>query len=251
MAVDVRDAVRQITAGMLVEEKQVKFATRVALTRVAKVAEGAEVKEMRDIFDRPTPFTMSGLFVRPATTTNLTAEVKLKDFAGKSSSPAATYLAAQIKGGMRGEKRFERALRSVGALPPGYRVVPGTGAELDAYGNMNRGQIVQILAYFRAFPEAGYKANMTDKKRAALERGSKTKQGISYFAGRPGDRLPWGIYQRVHFARGTALKPVMIFVRSVQYQAIFDFEYVAESAVEMNFPAEFTRALAEARATQR
>lgn len=251
MAVDVRDAIRDITAGMLVEEKQVKFATRVALTRVAKLAEKAEGKEMGDIFDRPTPFTMSGLFVRPATATNLTAEVKLKDFAGKSSTPAAKYMEAQIKGGMRAEKRFERALRSIGALPPGHRVVPGDGAELDAYGNMNRGQIVQILSYFRAFPEAGYKANMTDKRRAALERGSRTRQGISYFCGRPGDRMPLGIYQRVHFARGTALKPVMIFVRSTIYQATFDFEYVAELTVEQQFPAEFTRALAEARATQR
>jgi hypothetical protein len=251
MGIDVRDAISRLTAGTVAEKKQVQFATRVALTRVAKLAEGAEVKEMRDIFDRPTPFTLSGLFVRPATASNLEAEVKLKDFAGKSSSPAATYLAAQIKGGMRGEKRFERALRSIGALPPGYRVVPGEGAQLDAYGNLNRGQIVQILAYFKAFGEEGYKANMTDKKKAALQRGSKAKQGISYFVGRPGDRLPWGIYQRVHFARGTSLRPVMIFVRSVHYQAVFDFEHVAESTVERHFASEFTRAWVEARATQR
>lgn len=251
MAVDVRDAVRQITADMQVEEKQVKFATRVALTRSAKLAATAEVKEIRDIFNQPTPFTTSALFVRPATATNLTAEVKLKDFASKSSTPASKYLDAQIKGGERGEKRFERALRSIGALPPGYRVVPGEGAQLDAYGNMSRGQIVQILAYFRAFPEAGYKANMTDQRRAALERGTRNRQGISYFCGRPGGRRPLGIYQRVHFARGTGLRLVMLFARSAVYQATYDFEYVAESTVEQHFPAEFTRALAEARATQR
>ena len=39
MAVNVRDAINQITSGMLVEEKQVKFATRVALTRTAKRVE--------------------------------------------------------------------------------------------------------------------------------------------------------------------------------------------------------------------
>jgi hypothetical protein len=194
---------------------------------------------------------MSSLFVKPATATNLTAEVKLKDFAGKSSTPAAVYMAAQIKGGGRGMKRFERALASIGALPPGYRVVPGDGAKLDSYGNMDRGQIVQILSYFRAFPEAGYKANMTDKRRQSLARGSKTKQGISYFVGRPGDRLPLGVYQRIHFARGTAIKAVMIFVRSVMYEAIFDFEFVATSTVDKEFPAEFQQALAEAIATQR
>ena len=251
MAVDVRDAVRQITADMQVEEKQVKFATRVALTRMAKLAQAAEAREMGSVFDRPTPFTMSGLFVRPATTTNLTAEVKLKDAGGANSTPTAKYMAAQIAGGMRGEKRFERALRSIGALPPGYRVVPGEGAQLDAYGNMSRGQIVQILSYFKAFPEAGYKANMSDKRRAALERGSRTRQGVSYFCGRPSDRMPIGIYQRVHFAQGTAMRAVMIFVRSMVYRQAFNFEAVAETAIEQQFPAEFTRALAEARATQR
>lgn len=251
MAIDVRDAVRQLTAGILVEEKQVKFATRVALTRTAKKVEAAELHEMRDIFDRPTPFTLSGLFVRPATTTNLTAEVKLKDFASKSSTPAATYMAAQIKGGTRRQKRFERALQSVGALPPGYRVVPGEGAELDAYGNMSRGQIVQILSFFNAFPEAGYKANMSDKRRESLARGSKTRQGMAYFVGRPGDRLPLGVYQRVHFAGGSAIRPVMIFVREVTYQATFDFGYVAEKTIERHFASEFQRALDEARATQR
>ncbi|WP_426318878.1 hypothetical protein [Pseudoduganella sp. R-43] len=251
MTVDVRDAVRQLTTGMLVEEKQVKFATRVALTRVAVKSKQAEEREMRDVFDKPTPFTMSGLFVQPATSDSLTAEVKLKDFASKSSTPAAKYMAAQIKGGSRGQKRFERALEAIGALPPGYRVVPGEGAELDDYGNMNRGQIVQILSYFRAFPEAGYKANMTDRRREALQRGSKTRQGVSYFVGRPGDRLPLGIYQRVHFARGTAIRAVMIFVRYVTYQATFDFEYVAKLAIEQHFKGEFQRALAEARASQR
>lgn len=247
MAVDVRDAISQITAGMLVEEKQVKFATRVALTRTAKRVEAAERHEMRDSFDQPTPFTMSGLFVRPATASDLSAEVKLKDFASKSSTPAAKYLEAQIKGGARGQKRFERALEAIGALPPGYRVVPGEGAQLDAYGNMSRGQIVQILSYFRAFPEAGYKANMSDKRREALQR----RQGFAYFVGRPGDRLPLGVYQRVQFARGTAVRAVMIFVRNVVYQKTFDFGYVATSTIEQHFAAEFTRALAEARATQR
>lgn len=251
MAVDVRDAIKQLTTGILVEDRQVKFATRVALTRVAMRSKEAEEREMRDVFDKPTPFTMSGLYVRPATANNLSAEVKLKDFASKSSTPAAKYMAAQIKGGGRGQKRFERALEAIGALPPGYRVVPGEGAQLDDYGNLNRGQIVQILAYFRAFPEAGYKANMTDKRREALQRGSKTRQGVSYFVGRPGDRLPLGIYQRTHFARGTAIRAVMIFVRSVTYEATFDFAYVAKQAIELHFKDEFQRALADARATQR
>ncbi len=250
MAIDVSGAIRQLTAHVEGAQKQVAFATRVALTRSAQKVKLAEEKEMRDVFRTPTPYTMSSLFVRPATRTNLTAEVKLKDWAMKAT-PASKFLSAQIAGGQRTQKRFERALQSVGALPPGYRIVPGAAAKLDAYGNMNRGQIVQILAFFRAFPEAGYKANMTAQGRAKLARGTKARQGFAYFAGRPGDRLPLGIYQRVSFAAGSALKPVMIFVKSAIYRPIFDFEYVAEKTVQAEFSSEFARAFAEAQRTAR
>jgi len=250
MAINVNDAIAQLTRHTTADQKQVKFATRVALTRTGKKVEKAEVREMRDIFKSPTPYTLSSLFVRPATASNLSVEVKLKDFAAKAT-PAAVFLAAQLKGGTRGQKRFERALQSVGALPTGYRIVPGAAARLDAYGNLDRGQIVQILSYFKAFPEAGYKANMTAKRRAALARGTAKKQGFVYFVGRPGDRLPLGIYQRVSFARGTAIKPVMIFVRSTVYQAIFDFEYVAQQTTDQEFPGEFAQAWAEAQRTAR
>lgn len=250
MTIDVSQAIVQLTRDLDAGRKQVTFATRVALTRTAQKVLVAQQREMRDIFRNPTPYTMSSLFLRPATKTNLSAEVKLKDFASKAT-PASKFLSAQISGGQRSQKRFERALQSVGALPPGYRIVPGSAAKLDSYGNMSRGQIVQILAFFRAFPEAGYKANMTSQGRDKLVRGSKRQQGFAYFVGRPGDRLPLGIYQRVSFARGTALKPVMIFVQSAIYQPVFDFESVAKQTIKAEFAGEFATAWTEAKRTAR
>ena len=250
MTVDVKGVIADLTKHIDLEKKHVQFATRVGLTRTAMKVKAAEEREMRDVFDRPTPFTMSSLSVRPATASNPTAEVKLKDFAAKGT-PATSFLAAQLKGGSRKAKRFERALLSAGALPPGYHAVPGSGAKVDAYGNMDRGQIVQILSYFNSFPEVGYKANMTDKRRQSLARGSKTKQGYSYFVGSPGDRLPLGVYQRFGFARGSAIRPVLIFVPSARYEATFDFDYVAKITIDKEFATEFTKALAEARSTAR
>lgn len=250
MAIDVREAVSSLAALGVAGPKQVMFATRVALTRTAKLAADAEVHEMRDVFRNPTPYTLSSVFVQPATSTRLSATVKLKDDATKAT-PASKFLAAQVSGGQRARKRFERALEAVGAMPAGFRAVPGKAAKLDSYGNMSRGQIIQILAFFRAFPEMGYKANMTDKGRGRLARGTKKVQGFAYFVGRPGDRLPLGIYQRVSFARGTAIKPVLIFVRSTMYEAIFDFEYVAEQVVNAEFSNEFAKAYVEAERTAR
>jgi hypothetical protein len=243
--IDVSQAIRGLSDHVTGAQKQVKFATRVALTRTAQKAALAEVKEMRDVFRNPTPYTLNSLFVRPATSTRLNAEVKLKDEATKAT-PASRFLAPQISGGQRQQKRFERALQSVGAMPEGYRAVPASGAKVDSYGNMSRGQIVQILAFFRAFPEMGYKANMTKEGRAKMAKGTKRRAGFSYFAGSPGNRLPLGIYQRSALYGGSAIKPVLIFVRSAIYSERFDFEYVVEQVVKAEFSGEFNRAFAEA-----
>ena len=230
--------------------RQLPYASALALTRTVQEIQQREVHEMRDVFNRPTPYTLSSTFIKPATKSSLQATVGLKDFAGKGI-PAAKFLAAQITGGARRLKRFERALRSAGHLPEDYRVVPGRGAELDSYGNIKPSQIVQILSYLRAFPEAGYRANMTDRRRKRLARGTKAKQGFTYFIGRPGDRLPMGVWQRYAFARGSAVKPVFIFVRQAHYEAVFDFEYVAVSTAHSVFHRHLSSALAEAMRTAR
>ena len=123
-------------------------------------------------------------------------------------------------------KRFELALRSAGVLPSNYFTVPGQGATYDAFGNMSRGQIVQILRISTHSANQDSKANATDKTREKLRRGTKKKFGISYFAVQPGDSSTTpGIYQRVHTAFGDAIKPVLIFVDRVYYDPIFDFAF--------------------------
>lgn len=236
-----------------IREKQLPYALSRALNTTAEAVAEAERKEMKDVFDRPTPFTMDSLYVRRATKEKLVAKVGLKNFAGKGN-PASKYLAAQISGGGRHLKRFERALQSVGAMPVGYRVVPGAAAKLDQYGNIAPSLIVQLLSYFQAFPEMGYKANMTDKRRATLAKGNAKKgvQGVSYFVGRPGGNsanFPLGIWARYGFSSGSAVKPVLIFVSSAQYEAIFDFFYVGKKTAGRVFKENFEFFLAEAMVT--
>jgi hypothetical protein len=109
----------------------------------------------------------------------------------------------------------------MGILPAGYYTVPGAGATIDAYGNQSVGEIRQILSYFNAAEmRAGYTANMTDKTRARLARGSKkTGFGYAYFAILPGrgSHLAPGIYKRMNFGAGSAIKPVLMFVKEPSY----------------------------------
>lgn len=252
--IEVRADVDRVVAALDdVARRQIPFAAAQALNATVQVVQEAEVREMRDVFDRPTPYTLSGVYVKRATRARLEAEVGLKDFAAKGT-PAAKFLWAQIAGGLRRPKRFEVALRRAGVLPPDMLAVPGEGARLDAFGNMNRGQLVQILAYFRAFPEQGYRANMSDERRAALARGQARRgvRGFAYFVGRPGGgKLPLGVWQRVRFGFGWALKPVLIFVSGAVYSPIYDFEFVARKTVEREFPKRFEAAFAAAMRTAR
>lgn len=226
-----------------IEKKHIPFALSLGINRTANRVKHAGINEMKDVFDRPTPYILSSIFVKPSTKKNLSATVWIKDEATKAV-PASKILTPQITGGMRRLKRFELALRSAGVLPSNYFTVPGQGATYDAFGNMSRGQIVQILSYFNAFSESGFKANATDKTREKLRRGTKRKFGISYFAVQPGDSATTpGIYQRVHTAFGDAIKPVLIFVDRVYYDPIFDFAFVAKRVNEKYFGEEFSKAL--------
>lgn len=177
------------------------------------------------------------------------------DFWGnKQGVTVSDVLKAEIYGGLRKLKRHEQALSRVGILPAGMAIVPGEAAKIDAYGNMSAGQINQIISWFRAFGEQGYAANMLQKGRARLARGSKAKgtQGFAYFClKKQVGKLSPGIYQRFSFSKGSAVKPVMIFVRIPQYRKRLDFYGVAERAAVDEFNIQFPRMYEEAMRTAR
>jgi hypothetical protein len=222
------------------------------LSKTAVAVKGAEVDEMRKVFDRPTPYTLGGVYVKTASKSNLTARVWLKDKlqAGKGTA-AADFLWPQVHGGERQLKRFEKALQYAGVLPRGYYAVPGSGAKMDRYGNMDKGQIVQLISYFQGFGEQGYRANMTGQKIKKLAKGKKTTRGFAYFAIPPGKHIYPGIYQRTGFAWGTAIKPVLIFVRSTRYKKRFDFHGVGQTTADKVWENEFYQAFDDAISTKK
>jgi hypothetical protein len=227
----------------LIEQR--RKAVAVALTRTAVDVRDAERAEIASAFDRPTPYTLNSLRLRPATEDKLVAEVFLKDDASGSGTPADKYLLPQIEGGKRSLKSFERQLQQIGAMPSGWHAVPGRFARLDAYGNVSYGQIIQILSQLRSTPTAGYTRaiSMDPKKKRAAQR----RAGGQYFALPKGrGRLLPGIYQARDTAWGRAApRPVFIFVRSSTYRALFRFQEVAEAVAMSQFPKHFDNELQE------
>lgn len=236
MAVSVQASADRVKAAIRQYGDQVsRYALPMALTRTAQDAKDALRRELPVVFDRPTPFTMNSTYVRPASKSDPRAWVGFRDFAGKGT-PASRYLLPNVEGGARRAKGSEVQLRAAGLLPAGYFAVPGEEAELDAYGNMRRGQVVKILSAVRAFGEQGYTAN---RSRTAASRGKRRNE--TYFVAPPGNRssLPPGIYRR----DAADPRPVIIFVKAPQYRPRFRFYEIVEKTVRARLPIRFAEAL--------
>ena len=232
--------------------QQVPFAIKNAINATAKKVVASEHREMQRAFDRPTPNTLNSVKVTKwAKKYTPEAVVSVKDFAGKGV-PASKFLKAQITGGQRTPKRFEKALQAAGVMPQGrVAVFAKRSNALDAYGNLSGAKIVQILSWFKAFPESGYRANSTDRTRQAMMNGKRKgmKHGMVYFRGGRNTGLPDGIWER-HYPNGTAgksfIRPILIFVSAATYRVRLNFNKVAQVTVAREFPTQFSKALSDA-----
>jgi hypothetical protein len=243
----------RLKAKLLGVEKQVRFAEMVAINRAAFTAREAVQREIGRVFDRPTPWVKGAVRVIKATKAKPTAQVDLDFWGNKQGVSVDQVLKAQIGGGARKNKRNEIALQRAGILPAGMGIVPGSAAKLDQYGNMQAGQIVQIISWFKAAGEQGYSANMKDGgKRLGRDNKRTGARGFAYFALQKahGKLLP-GVYQRIQTAFGSAVKPVMIFVRMPAYKQRLDFYGVADRAARAEFAVQFPIAFKQAMATAR
>lgn len=235
-------------------QKQIEIATQRAILKTAQHVVKAEQEEIKKVFDKPTNFTLNALTIK-VDKPKISASVEVKDGYWTRSD---NYLSVQRDGGRRKLKAFERNLQHYGVMPSGWIAVPGQGAALDVYGNMSVGQIRQILSWFDAAERvSGSTQNMGEKGRAKKRKGTKRSEAFEYFVAQPGRRtglrswkngrsqsLTPGIYKRTFFGYGTAIKPIIIFVRNATYGKRFKFFEVANRTIDQHFTAEFNAAMA-------
>jgi hypothetical protein len=252
--IDGLDAVKARLRGLA--DKKIKVAAVAALNDAAYLGKKATEKRIAEAFDRVTPWIARSVRYVKARHDRLESSIDFEQWGNKVGVTASQVLSAEIYGGQRRHKRHEVALQRIGILPSGMFIVPGEAAQMDSFGNMNVGQIRQILSWFNAAQmSSGYKSNMTDKTRSSLRKGSKKKgtHGFEYFVVQPGQRRQFqrangktgshsmqpGIYQRVFLGHGTAIKPVMIFVRAPAYKQRLDFYRIAGDAAMAEFKRAF------------
>lgn len=224
-------------SGPQLREAQAKAINDTAF-HVRKVMQAEATK----VFDRPTPYVLRSFLFEKATPDKLEATVLPTYYGGKGVDPQKILL-AQEAGGARRDKRSESALRRVGILPVGYQTriptTPFPGSD-DGRGNLKGSFLVQLLSYFQAFGEQGYKANMKEKTMKKLHgrgeiNGYKTIWGTVFFVsygklrGNRSSHLGAGIWAKTGI-HGSDVKPVLMFIKSANYQPIFSMERVAQVA---------------------
>ena len=243
---------KELQAALKNAPGQVNFALKEALNKTAEQAKSEVLTEMKKVFDRPTPFVLNSLRIKYATKPKPEAELAFKDI--NSAVSAKTMVLPHVDGGTRSFKGMEARLRGIGLLPSGWKAVPGAGAKVDAYGNMSKGQISQMLNVLGSYTESGFnKANIGTRKRLAAGSAKRNAFGFVYWVNpavgkRSGHLLP-GVYQRVKTGFGTSLKPILIFVNSVNYRKRLDFYGITERVVSRDMAGNFSEAFDKALST--
>lgn len=256
MKIDIKlEGLAELQAGLKdFSDRRFNAAVATALTRTAAQAQADARAALQSSIDRPTPYTMRALKYTRATAANLQAWVgfdvevvqdirgQVTGYARSSDTPASRYMAPQVDGGGRSLKRFERALQAKRAMPAGWQAVPGAGARLDAFGNMSRGQIAQIIAQLGTELLSGY-TNTPKSTRSRIT--GQRKAGGQFIAVLPGQKtkLKPGIYQREFTGRN--LTPVLMFVKTTSYRPRFDFVGVTSRSINTHLQTEIERAVAD------
>lgn len=251
----VRFDTSQLRQGLEREKRRLASTQRRAVNALAYDVRDGIREEMRKVFDRPTPYVLNGLNVIPARDSEILAGggEAVIDWKPGSAGTIATgkILRAQIEGGARSMKRFERALH----LPSGWIATPAKWAELDAHGNISGAQIVRILSALRLFGEVGYIANRTRRseqaryKRALRGRAEAPAEYFVVPIGTNHSRLSPGIYRQVGNSTlygasgGTAPLMIVAFVRSRGYRQRLNPGAVARRIITANASTIWQQAL--------
>jgi hypothetical protein len=206
-----------------VHKRHIPFAAVYAATLTAREVKTREVSVMQRVFDRPTPYALNALRVKPATKADPVASVEFKEFGG---TPAKRFLNPEIHGGPRSMKSFERQLG-------GKFYAPGKGAMLNAYGNIAGSVYRRILSQLMVSTNTD--ANASDSRRS-----EKKRKSDAYFITKRG-----GVMHR----KGKDVKLVLVPIRAPNYRKLFPFYDEAKQVVAARYPDNFVTALNRAIAT--
>lgn len=236
-----------------VAPRQVPFVTALGITKVGQAVQKHFKDQLPKVFDRPTDFTVRGVFLETATKSRPVATVFFPDSSENRGRDQREYIRPGAQGtSARSQKKTENLLTRMGYLPAGWITVPGSffkNGRLDAYGNISGAYYKQIIRGLRI---KNTKGPAKPVSRASQVRADKMGVDSEFFAvstgtnklGKNGGWLPSGVYRRTG-PGGRKLQQYLIFVRRASYKKRFDLAAQAQTAINASAPAAFAEAISE------
>jgi hypothetical protein len=212
------------TAWTKAVQKQLPFATSVALNNVAFDARKAINAGTKGAFHVPVKFTQNAFLVQKSKKRSLAAFVYAQDKAGKDR---ARYLRFGIAGGTRPQKGldvyFEKAVPNDGTIPAGAYFMPTSLVKTNASGNVTQATLRRISKGISGNPRGGF------------------------FIGTPrGGGRPPGIYRR---SREQLFPYFIATTDRPDYSGRFNIESIGAKVIERRFGIHFNAALGKAVST--
>lgn len=227
--------------------KAMPYVKAAMLSRLASGGREAVQKQMPVDLDRPTTYTVRGVWFRAATKSRVEAQVYIPDSQPSTGKAAREYLQPGVAGtARRRQKRTEYLLSRTGWLPAGWVTTPGSSTAklgmIDSYGNLKGriyAQVINVLQIKRA--ESARARGISARSQA---RAKKMGVQTEFFAvapgknamGRKGSWLPPGVYRRAGRS-GEDLQQILKFVRQASYRPRLDFEGTVRKHVEQEAQA--------------
>lgn len=178
----------------------------------------AVIDKMGAVFQAPTPWTLKTPRVDKAKTKlNPSSRMYIND-----EGQQARVITHEFAGSHRISRKLEGYLFSQGFLKPGQQMVPGPACPLDGYGNPQASFMKAMMKYINE--------NKNTKKQSKLAAGA-----VSYFisTGPPTSKLAAGIWMRVKYSKGSAIKPAFFFVTTRAYRQLIDVEEIGRRELEI------------------
>ena len=212
------------TAWTKAVQKQLPFATSVAINNAAFDARKAINAGTRGAFHVPVKFTQTAFLVQKSKKRSLAAFVYAQDKEGKDR---ARYLRFGIKGGTRPQKGLDRyfanAVPNDGTIPVGAYFMPTSLVKTNASGNVTQATMRRISKGINGDARGGF------------------------FIGTPrGGSRPPGIYRRSR----QQLQPYFIATTDrPEYTGRFNIESIGAKVIQRRFGFHFNAALSKAVST--
>lgn len=227
------------------------FLAAKTLTGIAQDVTAHLKAKLPQAFDRPTPFTQRGVFMKAAEKNRLTAEVYFPDSQEQQGKATREYIRPGTEGAVaRQQKKTEYLLTRMGYLPAGWVTVPGRyimASKLDGYGNMPGSYYKQII---RALRIKNTRGPAKPVSAASARRAARMGVDAEFFAVSPGANklargggwLPPGVYKRTG-PGGRNLVQYLKFVRKASYKQRLDIEAEAKQVIQASANKRFAESV--------